>query len=146
MPEETGSSHKALSSLSALCDPSYQQVMMAATTSLPLPVVTPTRDYTQEVCRLRQSGVVIQSEGPPISMAADLVGNQADCSFIQKLPVEIRRRILGEAFGFRVVHIVHWKDWPTGVLHWSGGACKNPVLQHVSLRLYLPAQVVLICL
>lgn len=90
--------------------------------------------YILKMCRLEEAGTSPneQYEAPPIAMAAELVNNQADCMLLQKFPVEIRKQILGQAFGSRVVHIVHWREWKTEILHWAGGECKNPVLHRVS--------------
>lgn len=56
---------------------------------------------------------------------------QVGSVLFETLPVEIRKQILVEAFGGRVLHIVHWKNPKTGTLQWSGGECTDVHVKEV---------------
>lgn len=67
----------------------------------------------------------------------DAIAAQANSLYFTLFPAEIRRKILIEAFGDRVLHIVHSKDPRTGQLQWSGGECQNPPLYYPGVRVTL---------
>lgn len=90
-------------------------------------------NYVNVICRLQKAGLYSQDETPPIATTAESAENQANSLLFQKFPTEIRRKVLREAFGSRVVHIVHWRKWHTGIFFWTGGQCTNPVLHQVRL-------------
>jgi hypothetical protein len=57
----------------------------------------------------------------------------ADCAFFQKLPCEIRRQILVEAFGGRTVHMDLWYDHPEApitVHTYKGRTFTEPAYSH----------------
>lgn len=55
----------------------------------------------------------------------DAFATQANTLFFTSFPAEIRRKILVEAFGDRLLHVVRLEPPYLDGFHWAGGECED---------------------
>lgn len=75
----------------------------------------------------------------------DAFSAQDSSLFFTSFPAEIRTKILVEAFGDRILHVVHPRDVFTRKFYWTGGECKHPGADP-SVRTYLDIILLFSCL